>query len=189
MPHTDNRFMDRFPPFPIPSALIEPLLGMQPPGWLVAELHQRVVLFLNHVLQQESQAMERLQRQQGKRVLMQWRQFTVDLRVTPAGLLELAVGPGDRDLTLTIGEESPLALARLASRGQKPQVRVEGDVQLAGEIGWLAEHVRWDVEEDLSRIIGDVPAQMLATAARRVTQVLRGLTQSQATDAQRKPTE
>jgi ubiquinone biosynthesis protein UbiJ len=36
------------------------------------------------------------------------------------------------------------------------------------------DHVRWDVEEDLARAIGDVPAHTLAQAARRAAQALRG---------------
>jgi ubiquinone biosynthesis protein UbiJ len=45
-------------------------------------------------------------------------------------------------------------------------VRVEGDVQLAAEVNWLTDHVRWDVEEDLARLMGDAPAHALGTAAR-----------------------
>ena len=51
--------------------------------------------------------------------------------------------------------------------GKPPPVKIEGDVQLAAEIGWLAENLRWDFEEDLSRVVGDVPAHALADAARR----------------------
>ena len=55
-----------------------------------------------------------------------------------------------------------------AFRGDKPAVRIEGDVQLAAEVNWLVDHVRWDVEDDLARAIGDVPAHTIATGARRV---------------------
>lgn len=37
----------------------------------------------------------------------------------------------------------------------KPAVSIEGDVQLAAEVAWLVDNLRWDVEEDLSRLIGD----------------------------------
>jgi ubiquinone biosynthesis protein UbiJ len=43
-------------------------------------------------------------------------------------------------------------------RGDKPSIRIEGDVQFAAEINWLVDNVKWDVEEDLARLIGDVPA-------------------------------
>ena len=57
--------------------------------------------------------------------------------------------------------------------GDKPSVRIEGDVQLAAEVNWLIDHVRWDVEEDLSRIIGDAPAHMMAQNAKKVVEALR----------------
>ena len=57
-------------------------------------------------------------------------------------------------------------------RGDKPTIRIQGDVQLAGEIQWLADHVRWDIEEDLARLVGDGPAHALASMARRVVQAL-----------------
>jgi ubiquinone biosynthesis protein UbiJ len=58
-------------------------------------------------------------------------------------------------------------------RGDKPAIRNEGDVQLAAEINWLVDHVRWDVEEDLARLIGDAPAHQVAQVARRAAQALR----------------
>ena len=60
--------------------------GPQPPQWLVQELQQRIVLFLNHVLMQEPQAMERLVRQKGRIARAQWRTYSLALVVTPAGL-------------------------------------------------------------------------------------------------------
>ena len=52
-------------------------------------------------------------------------------------------------------------------------LRIEGDVQLAAEINWLADNVEWDVEEDMARIMGDVPAHTLATLGRTVAGAIR----------------
>jgi ubiquinone biosynthesis protein UbiJ len=57
--------------------------------------------------------------------------------------------------------------------GEQPTVRIEGHVALASELSWLAEHLRWDIEEDLARLLGDAPAHALAQAARRAAQALR----------------
>ncbi len=144
-----------------------------PPTWMVEESHRRVVLLLNHVLQQEPQAMERLARQQGKVVLSQWQQFSFKVQATPAGLLDLAAAETPADLTLVILDESPLAIAQTLMQGNKPKVRIEGDVQLAAEVNWLADHVRWDVEEDLSRILGDAPAHLFMQTVRTLAQALQ----------------
>ncbi len=147
--------------------------NLQPPAWAVQEVQRRIVLLLNHVLMQEPEAMARLVRQKGRVVLFHWREFQFKLQLTPAGLLDLAAPDAASDLTLSISEPSPLALVQSALAGDKPAVRIEGDVQLAAEVNWLVDHVRWDIEEDLSRLIGDVPAHSLGQAARRALDTLR----------------
>ncbi|MEJ1128855.1 hypothetical protein V9L20_14830 [Variovorax sp. CCNWLW225] len=146
---------------------------LQPPAWAVHEIQHRAVLFLNHVLQQEPEAQQRLLRQQGRVVRFQWRFVTMELVATPAGLLDLAPPGLVPELTLTVTDESPLDLARATLRGDKPSVQIIGDVQLAAEVNWLVDHVRWDVEDDLARLIGDVPAHTIANGARKVAGALR----------------
>jgi ubiquinone biosynthesis protein UbiJ len=161
-----------------PSSFLDDLFTrfgsrIQPPGWAVREARQRMVLLLNHVLQQEPEAQQRLARQRGRVALFQWRFVTMKLVATPAGLLDLAAEEARPELTLTVTEESPFGLARAVLSGDKPAVRIEGDVQLAAEVNWLVDHVRWDVEDDLARVIGDVPARAIATGASRVRDALR----------------
>jgi ubiquinone biosynthesis accessory factor UbiJ len=162
-----------------PLSLLEEFLqklstSFQPPDWAVHETQRRVILLLNHVLMQEPEAMTRLVRQKGRTVRVNWRSVQLKLAVTPAGLLDLAEPQASPDLTLAVTEGSAVALIQAALRGDKPAVRIEGDVQLAAEVNWLVDHVRWDLEEDLSRIMGDAPAHAAAEAFRRVAQALRG---------------
>ena len=147
---------------------------LQPPPWMVEELQRRLVLTLNHVLQQEPEAQARLKRQAGRLVEAHWRVFSVRLQATPAGLLDLGPITQIPDLTLTLTDESPWSLAQSALRGEKPAVRIAGDVQLAAEVQWLVDHVRWDLEEDLARVFGDAPAHALAGVGGRMAEALRG---------------
>jgi ubiquinone biosynthesis protein UbiJ len=151
-----------------------------PPAWVVHEVQQRVVLFLNHVLMQEPVARERLQRQRGRHVQVCWRDQVFQCTFTPAGLLEFIAPDASHkaaDLVLRVNEASPFALAKTVLEGDKPAIRIEGDVQLAAEVNWLIDHVRWDPEEDLARLIGDAPAHTVAHAAQRVVQALRQFAQ------------
>jgi ubiquinone biosynthesis accessory factor UbiJ len=138
-----------------------------PPAWMVDEVQQRLVLFINHVIQQEKQAQDRLLRQKGRVVHVRFGAVSIDLAVTPAGLVDRAPPSAKPDLLLAIPVDSPLSLLRSAMAGSAPDVKIEGDVQLAAEVGWLAENLRWDAEEDLSRLIGDAPAHAVAQAARQ----------------------
>lgn len=161
-------------PFPFVDGLIDAVgQRLAPPPWAIQEAQRRLVLLLNHVLMQEPQAMERLRRQAGRIVEGRWRIFHVRLVATPAGLLDLAGPTGAPDLVLTVTEDSPWALGQAALRGAKPPVRIEGDVQFAAEVNWLVDHVRWDLEEDLARVIGDAPAHAMGQAARGMAEALR----------------
>ncbi len=158
-----------------PFSFLEPLASrFQPPAWVVDEGQHRLVLFLNHVLLQEQQAQDRLVRQKGRVLHVRWGLFAIDLVVTPAGLVDRAPPSAKPDLLLSVATESPLAIVQSVLAGKSPPVKIEGDVQLAAELGWLAENLRWDAEEDLSRLIGDAPAHALADVGRRL---LTGLQQ------------
>ena len=161
-------------PFSFLNGLVERAAQVvQPPSWLVHETQHRAVLFLNHVLMQEPEAMERLVRQKGRVARVQWRNFNMALLVTPAGLLNLAPEGAQPDLQLEVLDASPLALAQAAFAGSKPNLRIQGDVQLAADINWLVDNVKWDVEEDMARIMGDVPAHTLANIGRTVAGAVR----------------
>ena len=117
--------------------------------------------------------MLRLKQHKGQRILARWQAYSVFLSITPAGLLDLADAAAQPDLSIVLADEAPLDIARRLMQGEKPTVQIEGDVQLAAEINWLADHVRWDLEEDLARLLGDVPAHLLAQAAVASVAVLR----------------
>lgn len=157
-----------------PLNFLQSLLGaIRPPEWVVDELQNRVVLFLNHVLMQEKAAQDRLRRQKGKPVRIQWGDFHLTLAPTAAGLLERCVPDAKPELSVTLTQSSPLALAQSVLAGHKPGVDIQGDVQLAAEVAWLVDNVRWDVEEDLSRVVGDATAHTLSRFARAAAQAVK----------------
>jgi ubiquinone biosynthesis protein UbiJ len=66
---------------------------------------------------------------------------------------------------------TPLALARLA--GPMPEtalrtgaVHIEGDAEVAQTFSELLKHARPDLEEELSRVVGDVAAHQIGNVAR-----------------------
>ena len=165
---------------PPPPWLSQALGAMQPPPWLVHEIQQKIVLFLNHVLQAAPEALTRTRTLSGRSVQLRWQQHVLNWVFTPAGLLEHVEQPQVADLSLSLGELTPWALIGCLIRGEKPPLRIEGDVQLAAEVNWLIDHVRWEPEEDLARLIGDAPAHTLVQMARRAVDALRRFVQKKA---------
>lgn len=186
---TQSAFSSSLPsPFVFAEQIFEQLASrIAPPAWVVHEVQHRLVLLLNHVLQREPEAMVRLQRQKAKSLCVRWRELSLSLIVTPAGLLELMDTPttphgtgepqAQHDLSLNLLERSPIGLTQKLAAGTTPEVRVEGDVQFAAEVNWLVDNLRWDVEEDLSRILGDVAAHRVCEVARTVANAVRRFAQ------------
>lgn len=138
---------------------------LKPP---IHEMQRRVVLLLNHITQQEPQAMQRLVAHKGRIVSVQWRSFNFPIRITPAGLFDTALTDVDADLQISVTEDSPFAIAQMVLQGNKPPLRIEGDAAFAADINWVIAHVRWDVEEDIARILGDTAAHTLAHIGRSI---------------------
>lgn len=128
----------------------------------MATLESPLVLALNRLLEAEAWARERLAPFAGE---------TVELRAPPLPALRFAIVEGGRlapgiaaSLTLTLTPESLPALAR--GEHFMRSVGIEGNARLAQEVLHLVRHLRWDAEEDLSRLIGDAAAHRAVALAR-----------------------
>jgi ubiquinone biosynthesis protein UbiJ len=84
---------------------------------------------------------------------------------------------------LVVADDSPASLVQTVIAGGKPPIKIEGDVQLAAEVNWLVDHVRWDIEEDLSRILGDAPAHAFVSVAKQVVAGLKSFLVTKVADA------
>lgn len=82
--------------------------------------------------------------------------------------LQITTGEREADATLAGGPLSLLALAGAAPEGvvQRGAVTICGDAQLAQQFRELAQLLRPDLEDDLSYVLGDVPAHQLGRLAR-----------------------
>jgi ubiquinone biosynthesis accessory factor UbiJ len=173
MVNTYNRAMPASFLPPPPSWLADAIGAAQPPDWLVQEMQLKLVLFLNHVLQANPHALPRTRRLSGRSVQIRWQRHALSWAFTPAGLLDVRSAQAQADLTLDLGQVSPVDLATQLMRGERPHLRIEGDVQMAAEVNWLVDHVRWSPEEDLARLLGDAPARAVFQLGQRAVQALR----------------
>ena len=62
-----------------------------------------------------------------------------------------------------------LALRIIAGdESAKTQIKIDGDAHFAAELGKVLQHMRWDVEEDLSKVIGDIAANKSVTVSKKI---------------------
>ena len=150
---------------------------------LETALMERATLLLNHVISSEPVAMERLRAHAGRSLridVVGWPSWLpapsgIGYRVTPAGLTEwLGPEPADlADLRITVEASNPARAAARLLGGVKPEVDVSGDAGFAADVDWLIANLRWDVEDDLARVVGAAPARQIGRLAGAVAGGLR----------------
>jgi ubiquinone biosynthesis protein UbiJ len=150
---------------------------------LAPALSERLTLVINHVLAAESVATARLRPHAGRSVALSIRGWPALLpappslawRVTPAGLLEwCGIEPvAAPDLAVTLDAPNPALLISRLVAGEVPSVQIDGDAQLAGDVNWLLQNVRWDVAADLERLFGPIVAQPLHRIGSALAKALR----------------
>lgn len=144
---------------------------------------ERVTLLVNHVVSAEPIAVERLRPHSGSSVQVEFTGWpsllppvpTLVFRITPAGLVEWL---GDErvdnaDLRIEVDASNPALAFAQALTGVKPKVGVAGSATFAADVNWLMDNLRWDVQDDLARIVGAAPAQGIGWLARAVAAGVR----------------
>ena len=124
---------------------------------------------INHLLRREDWARERLQPFAGRVARLAVPPTSVTLTVTAAG----EVAPAENvepDVTLTVAAGSLFDVLR-DPQAAASRTQVAGDGNFAEAISYLFTHLRWDVEEDLSRVVGDVAAHRIANFGRDLAHV------------------
>ena len=127
---------------------------------------------LNHLLRANGWARESLKSYAGKTVCVRCLPFSATLRIVDSGeVTPDAVGTSP-DATLTV---TPGLLLRMATRDETAwrDISIDGDTALAGAVHHLWRHLRWDAEEDLSRVFGDIAAHRIAGSAQTFGQWAR----------------
>ena len=139
-----------------------------------------VAAFLNHLLEAAPWARDRLAPFAGRT----WRVELAPLPdlsfvVRENGMLD-ASDALEPHLVVTL---TPAALPALARRDETVirEMTFAGDAELAAALQYLARHLEWDVEEDLSRVVGDVAAHRRRgrPRLRRVAEQCRGAARRQ----------
>ena len=139
-------------------------------SYLIAPAVQdRSVLLLNHVISRERHALARLVPFAGSAIVLHLRGWPsllppapdLVLGITPAGLFERQDSAPAQALRIELDASNPALMAFGVLTGSRPQVTVQGDAALAGEINWLMENLRWDIEDDLAALVGPAVAHQL----------------------------
>jgi ubiquinone biosynthesis protein UbiJ len=143
-------------------------------------LAQLALSGLNHVLKQQPAARDRMRAQAGRdiRLVVDGPLGSVhsDARIGADGFLSLVTHAAPvATLTLSPSLDALFGLLGSGADGLGPHIRVDGDLMLAALLGEVARSLRWDFEEDMSRVVGDGIAHRVGEAVRAVRDQTDGL--------------
>ncbi|MEK7361661.1 MAG: ubiquinone biosynthesis protein [Pseudomonadota bacterium] len=125
------------------------------------------IFALNHLLEAEASARDKLKPYAGQCVEFRNPPLPVlRLVILDTGLLAAAAQDAVSNLVVTIGSGALPAFVR-GEDALMREIGIEGNADLASAVQYLFRHLRWDVEEDLSRIFGDVIAHRMVEQGRR----------------------
>lgn len=133
-----------------------------------------VLQAINAMLAREAWARDKLRPHHGKRVLIEANGLSLDFLLTEHGLLQASVEtsrPHDVRLTVRPGQWAALMSTDMAQR--MSAVRIDGDAALAQVLAELARDLRWDVEDELASLMGDIPARRLVRGSENLLASLR----------------
>ena len=120
----------------------------------------------HHLLDQADWARSRLAEHAGKQVRLELPLGPMSVEIASDGHVLPAQSDESPDVLISL---TPLAAARWFTDRQAAwrEARVEGDMELAAAISHVVSNLRWDFEEDLSRIVGDMAAHRVGQGALR----------------------
>lgn len=128
-----------------------------------------ITRFLQHITQQNSWSRPYLTPFSGRILQFDFSLVKAHLIILEDGSLSMAGDTASADAVIHI---PPSLAMRLMAQDEsaKMQIKIDGDTHLATELSKVLQQMRWDIEEDLSHLMGDIAANKLVTGSQKIAQ-------------------
>nr|WP_198984358.1 SCP2 sterol-binding domain-containing protein [Herbaspirillum sp. ASV7] len=127
---------------------------------------------INHLLAQEPWAQKALLAHAGKVACIDTGALQLRLKVAADGYVQDVAADAPANVTIRV-KLSDLPLIAANRERAVSYVKLEGDADFANAISQLSQKLRWDAEDDLSRVVGDVAATRVVAGARSLIEAAR----------------
>jgi ubiquinone biosynthesis protein UbiJ len=125
--------------------------------------------FVNHVLAGETWARTRLQAFAGQTAQLSLGPLAIPICVTSAGLFESSYQGAMPTVTIQLPADAPLRA--LTDRPSLfAAAHISGSAEFAEALGFVFRNLRWDVEDDLAQLVGDIAARRLLQSGKHFAQ-------------------
>ena len=115
---------------------------------------------VNHLLGQAPWAREKLAPFAGHSALIKLPPFEAAFLIGADGCLSTPLPDAELEVSISLPATTPL----LALQGKDTVMRaarIEGSAEFAEALGFVIRNLRWDAEEDLSKLVGDIAAHRI----------------------------
>ncbi|MFZ4535211.1 ubiquinone biosynthesis accessory factor UbiJ [Propionivibrio sp.] len=122
---------------------------------------------LNHLLEGEEWALKRLKVSAGQTARLELSALSLALEITSDGLFILCDKNVPATVTITLPADTPMR-ALTDRLSIFTAARISGSAELAENLGFVFRNLRWDVENDLSQLMGDIAARRLVAGGKQI---------------------
>jgi len=130
-------------------------------------LFGKALAFANHLLADEAWARRRLQAFSGQTVRVRCAFLDRPLSIAADGYLLAGEDSAEARVIVELPADAPLR-ALFDRPSLMAAIRISGAADLAENLGFVARHLQWDVEDDLSTLVGDIAARRLVATGRQL---------------------
>jgi len=120
---------------------------------------------INHLLGQAAWAREKLVPFAGHAAQIKLPPFEAAFLIGGDGFLAVPAPEADLEVSISLPAATPL-LALQGKDAVMRAARIEGSAEFAEALGFVIRNLRWDAEEDLSRVFGDIAAHRIVAGTR-----------------------
>lgn len=127
-------------------------------------LLQLLIPLLNHALGKQNWAIERLAKHAGKQCLITFAQIQLRIQVSDDGMLTPGkVNESSPAVRISLPGDAPLRLI-IQPESIFSATRIEGNVDFAEDLNFVFRNLELDVEGEIAKLIGDIPARRIGRA-------------------------
>ncbi|MFM9835889.1 MAG: SCP2 domain-containing protein [Methylophilaceae bacterium] len=125
-----------------------------------------VTRFLQHLTNQNAWSRPHLQPFAGKVVCFDFVLAKVNLLILEDGSLAFAGETASPEAYIHLPPSLALRIMT-GDESAKMLVKIDGDTHFATELSKVLQHMRWDIEEDLSKVVGDIGAYKIGELSKK----------------------
>jgi ubiquinone biosynthesis protein UbiJ len=127
-----------------------------------------VLRSLNHLIEQERWAHNLLLPREGQSIAITLPIGDFQIEIQEGIFVNASDRTNPPSVSLTIPQEAIWTFLKEGKSGAMKFVKISGDIDFAAELNRLAADLKWEVEEDLSKILGDATARRVVLESQKM---------------------